>query len=159
MSRLPLSKTLPLPVVWLGGLLALVLLGTALARWQGWQARAADAAVQQELRLRFDDTAQGDVAVVDTATQRTLAVFSGEQGFLRGTLRALTRERRRQGGDAQTPFVLRSHTDARLVLLDPQTGQRIDLDSFGPSNKGVFASLLQAAATPAERGTFEGKHP
>jgi len=29
-------------------------------------------------------------------------------------------------------------------LLDPSTGQRIDLESFGPSNAAVFASLRLA---------------
>jgi len=137
------ARTLPLtsPVGWLGGLVVLVLLATALARWQGWHDRVPDAPLQWERALRFDDTAQGEVRVSDAQNGQVIALFAGEQGFLRGTLRALVRERRRQSLDESSPFWLRGHADARLVLWDPATGQRIDLDSFGPSNKAVFARL------------------
>ena len=142
------ARTLPLtnPVGWLGGLVVLVLLATALARWQGWHDRVPDAPLQWERALRFDDTAQGEVQVNDADSGQVVALFAGEQGFLRGTLRALVRERRRQSVAEGTPFLLRGHTDARLVLFDPATGQRIDLDSFGPSNKAVFARLQPNAA-------------
>ena len=103
---------------------------------------------------RFIDAPNGDVQVIEVDPERLLATFSGEQGFLRGTLRALMRERRRQGLDALAPFTLRRHTDARLVLLDPLTTQRIDLDSFGPSNKAVFAGLFEPALnTPTQTAT------
>lgn len=134
------------PIAWVGVLLGVVLLGTAMARWQGWHVERGDTAVVQTLSLRFVDTPNGEVQVIDMQVDRALATFSGEQGFLRGTLRALMRERRRQALDALAPFTLRRHSDARLVLFDPLTTQRIDLDSFGPSNKAVFANLFELAS-------------
>jgi putative photosynthetic complex assembly protein len=129
------------PAAWLGVMLLLVLAGVTLARWQGWHERVSDAPLLWQRALRFDDTAQGEVRVSDAQSGQVIALFTGEQGFLRGSLRSLVRERRRQSLDESSPFWLRGHADARLVLFDPATGQRIDLDSFGPSNKAVFASL------------------
>ena len=146
------------PITWLGGLLLLVLMGTAVARWQGWQAHTPTLAVQEELSLRFGDTPDGDVVVLDAHTAQRLAVYSGEQGFLRGTLRALVRERRRWAPNNDAPFVLRRFSDASLLLLDPVSGQQILLDSFGPSNKAVFARLLPDPA-PSSRVEPEGTAP
>jgi putative photosynthetic complex assembly protein len=154
MSASTHTLSLTRPVGWLGGLVVLVLAATAIARWQGWQDRVSDAPVQWERSLRFEDTPQGEVQVSDADSGQVVALFAGEQGFLRGTLRALVRERRRQSANEATPFVLRGHADARLVLLDPSTGQRIDLDSFGPSNKAVFARLQPTAPlSPSLHGT------
>jgi len=167
-SPLPHASSHRTPLRWLGVLLGVVLLSTAVARWQGWHVPRDDAAIAESLNLRFVDTPNGDVQVIEVDPTRLLATFSGEQGFLRGTLRALMRERRRQGLDALAPFTLRRHIDARLVLLDPLTSQRIDLDSFGPSNKAVFAGLFdpslhtQAASAATSAATSDltlGKRP
>jgi putative photosynthetic complex assembly protein len=72
----------------------------------------------------------------------------GEQGFLRGALRALSRERRARGLGSEQPFQLVARPDGRLTLIDPVTDQRIDLESFGPTNAGKFASLLEPAPRP-----------
>jgi hypothetical protein len=54
--------------------------------------------------------------------------------------------------------VLRRLSDASLLLLDPVSGQQILLDSFGPSNKAVFARLLPIA-DPSSRVEPEGTSP
>jgi putative photosynthetic complex assembly protein len=92
--------------------------------------------------LRFEDGADGSVVVIDAATGATAARLTGEQGFLRVTLRTLSRERKRDGSGPEQPFELTLHADGRLTLVDPSTGKRVDLDSFGPANAGVFARLL-----------------
>jgi len=33
-----------------------------------------------------------------------------------------------------------------LTLVDPGTGRRVDLESFGPTNAAVFARLMQIPA-------------
>ena len=79
--------------------------------------------------------------------------MTGEQGFLRGVLRSLMRERRRSGLDLRAPLALLARPDGRLTLSDPSTGQRIDLESFGPSNLAVFAPWVAAPAVdPSHRG-------
>ena len=70
---------------------------------------------------------------------------------MRSTLRALVRERMRERIGADAPFLLIGRTDGRLTLLDPTTRQRIDLESFGPSNYAVFASLRAASEQATNR--------
>ena len=75
--------------------------------------------------------------------------MQGEGGFLRGALRVMARERRMRGLGGEAPFELVGRADGRLTLLDPATGQRIDLEAFGPTNAGAFAALLRGTS-PSE---------
>jgi len=127
------------------------LAGTALVRLSGINIREPDAATIATRDLRFDDAPDGSVIITDASTGQPAARITGEQGFLRGTLRALARERKRSGEGAGPPFRLLARADGRLTLLDPVTQQRIDLESFGPTNAAVFARLLPGAASPAKQ--------
>lgn len=148
----PRHVVLPRSVLAAIGLLVLVALaGTAVVRWSGVEIREPDARTVASRELRFDDGADGSIVITDALTGQPAARVNGEQGFLRGTLRALARERRRAGIDAGPPFRLLARADGRLTLLDPATGQRIDLESFGPTNAAVFARLLPGAATPTNK--------
>jgi putative photosynthetic complex assembly protein len=71
-------------------------------------------------------------------------VAPGTNGFLRGTLRGLARERKREGLDGTVPFRLSQTRAGHLLLTDPATGRFVDLGSFGPTNAAVFARLLTA---------------
>lgn len=102
--------------------------------------------VRWQRALHFEDSPAGEVVVREAASGREIARYAGEQGFVRGTLRVLARERARRGIGAREPFLLVSHGTSRLMLADPATGERIHLESFGPSNVAVFARLLEAAA-------------
>ena len=126
----------------IGAVVLATLLGVAAVRLSGADIRVPDAPALQKRSLRFEDGPQGSVLVIDASTGQTAMRFTGEQGFLRGTLRALVRERRHTGAGPETPFELVLRSDHRLTLVDPATGQRIDLESFGPTNAGLFASLL-----------------
>jgi putative photosynthetic complex assembly protein len=134
------------PIGWLFGLMTACLLLVALAQQQGWHETAPEAKTVWELSLKFEDLPNGDVRVTETESGKTLAVFSGEQGFLRGSLRAMARQRRIAQTDLQAPLTLRALDDGRLMLLDPTQEARIDLDSFGPSNKAVFMGLRSSSA-------------
>ncbi len=106
------------------------------------QAVSASADIRQLRVLRFDDAPDGSVAAIDMSTGQLVQRFEGEQGFLRGTLRAMVRERRLHGIGAGQPFELILLHDGRLTLHDPATGLDIALESFGATNTGVFARLL-----------------
>jgi len=93
--------------------------------------------------LRFVDQPDGSIQVIDAASGADIHNFQGEQGFLRGTLRALVRDRRLQGFGADQPFELIAHDAGRLSLRDPATGSTIALESFGSNNIGVFARLMR----------------
>lgn len=130
----------------LGGFaLAAVLLAGA-ARLTGFGAdHQEDAAPLVTRELRFEDRADGGIAIVDARDGRGIdSVAPGTNGFLRSAVRGLVRERKRQGVGADTPFRLSARTDGRLTLEDPATGRRIDLESFGATNAAVFARLLPA---------------
>jgi putative photosynthetic complex assembly protein len=124
------------------GIIAFSLISVGLVRitGNGPDQKAATPTVQRS--LVFQDHHDGGVGVVDGLTGKTLTVLHGEQGFVRGTLRALTRERYSRGIGSELPFVLIARLDGRVTLFDPSTGQRVDLESFGPTNTGEFARFL-----------------
>lgn len=144
------NPTLPLAVKLIGSMLLSILLAIGFARWQGISDKQADAATVWQRNLVFADGPQGSVIVKDAQSQTEIAQFEGEQGFLRSTLRALVRERKRQNIGPDAPMQLLGRADGRLTLLDPSTQQRIDLEAFGPSNASVFAGLQKAGLTPQQ---------
>lgn len=117
------------------------------------QRRAAEPSTL-ERPLRFEDRPDGSIAVVDGRTGEWVTSVQGEQGFVRGALRALSRERRARGLGSEQPFQLLARPDGRLTLVDPVTDQHIDLASFGPTNAASFASLL-TARPPSSAGAAQ----
>ena len=127
-------------VLFLMACLALV----AWIRWSGpVQHDDITARAEQIRTLRFVDQADGSIQVIDATTGADVHNFQGEQGFVRGTLRALVRDRRLQGFGADQPFELIAHDAGRLSLRDPATGSTIALESFGSKNIDVFARLMR----------------
>jgi putative photosynthetic complex assembly protein len=129
-----------------GAILAFSLISVALVRLTGNGPDQLAAQVLELRTLRFEDRSNGSVAVIDGTSGKLLEELAGEQGFLRGTVRALARERLTRHVGPEQAFELIASADGRLVLSDPVTGQRIDLASFGPSNAAVFARYLPSKA-------------
>jgi putative photosynthetic complex assembly protein len=106
------------------------------------------APVVAQRALHFQDQADGGVLVLDArpgaAPQPLQTIDAGAGGFLRGALRTLVRQRRAAGVGPEAPFVLTARADGRLTLVDPATSERVDLESFGPTNAAIFARLLAA---------------
>ncbi|WP_300649503.1 photosynthetic complex assembly protein PuhC [Hydrogenophaga sp.] len=141
----PLGTVTPWPIWALGIFLLVVLAGVTLQmKVFGVAPPEPHEAVQWERKLSFVGQSNGDIAVLDVATKQEVARFQGEQGFLRGSLRALNRERKRSGMNPDLPFQLTGHVDGRITLLDTATGQRLSLESFGPTNSAVFSQLQWA---------------
>jgi putative photosynthetic complex assembly protein len=93
--------------------------------------------------LRFLDLPDGSIDVRDGQSGQRITVIDGEAGFLRGALRVLSHDRLRRGLGPQAPFELHQRQDGRLTLIDPQTGMRLDLESFGPQHASTFSRLIQ----------------
>jgi putative photosynthetic complex assembly protein len=129
-----------------GGILALSLISVGLVRLTGNGPDQLAAAPTAQRSLVFLDSQDGGVRVEDGATGQMLTVLHGEQGFVRGALRALSRERYARGIGSSQPFDLIARVDGRLTLLDPATGQTVDLESFGPKNAGQFRQFLHMQA-------------
>ncbi|MCU7369889.1 photosynthetic complex assembly protein PuhC [Paucibacter sp. O1-1] len=145
------SKLPMLPLAAMAALVLSSLIGVGLVRLAGLSAQQQpDAATLAVRQLRFEDRDDGGIEVHDARSGALLdTVAPGTNGFLRSTMRGLVRERKRQGLGPETPFELLGRSDGRLTLVDPGTGRRVDLESFGPSNSAVFARLMSAA--PGER--------
>jgi putative photosynthetic complex assembly protein len=95
--------------------------------------------------LGFEDRADGGILVRDAEAGREIALLEpGSNGFVRGTLRALVRDRRREEIAGHAPFRLAAWPDGRLTLEDPATGTSIGLEAFGATNMAAFARLLTA---------------
>ena len=125
-----------------GGIIAFSLISVGLVRITGNGPDQIAAAATAQRSLVFKDQPDGGVLGADGRTGEKLTVLFGEQGFVRGALRALTRERHARGIGSAPPFDLVARVDGRITLTDPSTGQRVDLESFGPSNAAEFARFL-----------------
>ena len=133
----------PAALAMLGSLLLISLVIVAAVRWSGVEIRSPDAPSLAISHLRFQDLPDGSVSVIDGITQRQTHVITGEAGFIRGALRVLSHERIRRGLGDLDPFELHQRKDGRLTLLDPRTGVRLDLESFGPQHAASFARLMK----------------
>ena len=131
------------PLLAAAALVALAIIAVACVRLTGIGAvHVPDAPTVVVRDLRFEDRPDGGVAVYDVQSDELVKVITGSNGFLRGTLRGLARERKRSGFGPDQAFRLVGHADGRLTLEDPATARRVDLESFGPTNVAVFAQLL-----------------
>ena len=132
----------PAALAILGSLLLLTVLIVAAVRWSGMDIRHPDAPSVQVTALRFLDLPDGSIDVRDGQSGQRITVIDGEAGFLRGALRVLSHDRLRRGLGPQAPFELHQRQDGRLTLIDPQTGMRLDLESFGPQHASTFSRLI-----------------
>jgi putative photosynthetic complex assembly protein len=102
---------------------------------------AADPVAVRE--LRFEDRADGSVAVIEASSNQIAEVLEpGKHGFVRGVLRSFARERRASAISDVPPFRLARLADGRLMIEDTATGRRIELDAFGTTNVVAFTRLL-----------------
>ncbi len=132
------------PLFALAALVLCTVLGVGAVRLTGiGHVRVDDAPATAVRELRFEDRDDGSIVVLDALSGATVdRVAPGSNGFLRGTMRGLARERKRQGIGPALPFRLIGRADGRLTLEDPGTGRRVDVESFGPTNAAVFAQLM-----------------
>jgi putative photosynthetic complex assembly protein len=132
-----------------GAVIFLIVAVVAVIRIMGLNTSfASTAASLNERTLRFEDRADGSIAVIDASNEGLIDIVApGTNGFLRGTLRGLARERKRLGSGAETPFLLAARTDGRLTLDDPVSKRQIDLKSFGPTNARAFEIFLTKPAS------------
>ncbi len=100
--------------------------------------------------LLFEDRADGAVVVRHPDTLEVVTVFDpGTNGFVRGAMRGLARERKRREIGADVPFTLVMWPNGQLSLEDTSTHAAIDLTAFGPSNVEPFRQILRARGGPS----------
>jgi putative photosynthetic complex assembly protein len=130
-----------LPITWAVVALALVL-GVVSWLTLHHERDAAPAGAQVTRSLLFRDVAGGDILITDATTGEHVARVQGEQGFIRGILRALNRSRKMRGLGPDGTFDLTRFDDGRLVISDRSTGEHLDLGAFGPTNIDSFAPFI-----------------
>ena len=148
------DRTLPLgALIGAGALVLGSLLLVTFARLSGY--RPATPPVSRMISsydLKFEDRADGAVLVYRSDDNRLVDTLQpGTNGFVRGVLRGLVRERRAEQVGAALPFRLTRWADGRLSLDDPSTGRHIDLEVFGPTNAGAFADILIASGATKDQ--------
>ena len=128
------------------GLIVLSLAAATSGRYAALHAPVSTQAAMTPLAARdlhFSDAADGSVRVQDAEGAQTVAILApGTNGFIRGVLRGLARDRRVRGLGAEQAFRLAQWPDGRLSLQDLATGKRIELGSFGATNRAAFAQIL-----------------
>jgi putative photosynthetic complex assembly protein len=140
-------------------LLGFTLLSVAWIQWFAEPAPLENSPVLASRTLLFQDAADGAVHVIDAKHGTLVANLpSGEQGFVRATVRGLARARRARGLGDDVPFTLEQRASGQLVLIDPLTGQEIDLWAFGSLNARPFVAFLHAdssaSAQPGQGATL-----
>jgi putative photosynthetic complex assembly protein len=108
-------------------------------------------AIVASYEARFEDRADGAVLIYSEPADRLVHTLApGTNGFVRGVLRGLARERRAEHIGATAPFKLTRWADGRLSLDDPSTNRHVDLEVFGPTNAGAFAAIFDDLAPAKE---------
>jgi len=148
------DRTLPkAALVGAGALVVLSLAMVGMARITGYQpAKPPESAVVAVCDLRFADRPDGAVLVYTARDDRLVDTLEpGTNGFVRGVLRGLVRDRRADHVGQAPPFRLTRWADGRLSLDDSSTGRHVDLEVFGPTNAGAFARILVASIRPKDK--------
>ncbi len=109
---------------------------------------AASAREVSHAELDFADREDGAV-IITSATGREVVIPPATGGFVRGVVRGLARDRRARGIGREPGFRLAKWSDGKLTLTDTATGQRLELDGFGPTNRQAFDDLLRDATEGA----------
>ena len=137
------------PLLAVGGFVLASVVAVAAVRLTGvGVVRTPDAPTVSVREFRFEDRPDGSIVVLDASGRQLIdTVAPGTNGFLRGTMRGLARERKRQGVGPELPFRMIGRADGKLTLEDPGTGRRVDLGSFGPTNAAVFAQIMASRET------------
>lgn len=150
MSDPAISRRFPRGILYAAGaMIAFTISAAALVRGGVVEPVAAPAIEVLESReIRFVDRADGAVVVYDTGRQDPISVMEiGTNGFVRGALRGLARQRKLNGISAEPPFLLTRWADGSLSLEDTATGERLYLEAFGPTQVATFEGLLDAETT------------
>ena len=148
------AERFPPGLLWAAaGLVLATLIGTMFARATRTGTTTMPPVAAVEARdLRFEDRADGAIVIFRDGGPRFAGLLpAGGNGFLRGVLRGLARERLRQQGIPTAPFRLTRWADGRLTIADPHTGRSVDVGAFGPDNYGIFARVFSNTAPGLQR--------
>lgn len=129
-----------------GLMLGVTLAGTAaarLARLSGPVTPVSAPPAVAAVDLRFADEADGSVQVRDARSGALVSTLAPDtNGFVRGVMRGMARDRISRHIGAAPPFHLSRDGAGRLWLQDTATHRLIDLEAFGSGNRAAFAVFM-----------------
>ncbi|OUW05396.1 MAG: hypothetical protein CBD16_01050 [Betaproteobacteria bacterium TMED156] len=100
-----------------------------------------DFSVESSRLLHFYDTSEGKILITDQRGKK-ISVVGNEGGFMRAVLRSLAKERISFGVGPEEPFEITASKNGLISIIDPVTGRKIDVSSFGKNNAEIFTTLL-----------------
>ncbi|WP_119169132.1 photosynthetic complex assembly protein PuhC [Algihabitans albus] len=112
--------------------------------------RNPEASPRAAYDLIFADRVDGSVSIASAETgQPVIALDPGTNGFARGVMRGLARDRKLERIGRDVPFRLTSWSDGRLTLEDLATGREVEVNAFGPTQIETFVKIMEAAGRKA----------
>lgn len=138
-----------IPPILLRAILAMVLLSLLMvsyARLTGMPPAATppdEVGMVQERLIQIIGTVDGGATVFAEDGSVIVDLGPMEAGFISGVHRALSRERMLHKIEGNPPVRIVRFADGRLGLRDPATGWRVELISFGDTNREAFAALME----------------
>ena len=97
-------------------------------------------------RIVVRDLANGAVGIFHAESGVAIVRYeSGQGAFVRTIFRSLVRDRRVRGVSAEPVFILYRLAGGDLIVEDPSTHSRIQLEAFGEPNAEHFRQMLDSA--------------
>ncbi len=137
-------------IVAVGAICIGALIGTAAMRLGDVPPRAqgpAEATAEAREAILIRQLDSGGIAILDPATGARYAFLpEGEDGFIRGLIRVIDRQRMQHGVAFDGPLEIVRWESGHLALVDPATEWRAELIGFGADNYATFATLMSRIA-------------
>ena len=93
--------------------------------------------------IRIEGAHDTEITIFDANTGAAITTLAPEEGgFVRGSLRALSRMRLMDETPEGLPYRLIKWENGSVSLSDTATGERLYLNAFGPDNAAAYAKLL-----------------
>ncbi|WP_242467333.1 photosynthetic complex assembly protein PuhC [Thiocapsa imhoffii] len=136
----------------LAALIAFTVLAVGIARLSGFdpsQEPRSPATVMRD--VRFVDADNGFLQVYDFDTGELIeAIEPNEDGFLRGLLRTLLRERRLHQTDLDGPYRVSLRENGHFTIEDLSTDFYVDLRPFGRDNEAAIGRFVASPQTSSQ---------
>ena len=141
---------LPIAKVCMGVLLLLVV-GIFIYKESVLHNRSNDSTeIVASRELHFYDTSDGKILITDK-NGVNISVVGGEGGFMRAVMRSLAKDRITMGVGPEQPFKLVVNKKGLISIVDPVTGNKVDVSSFGQTNAEIFTNLLLSSENKIEK--------
>ncbi|MCZ8374806.1 MAG: photosynthetic complex assembly protein PuhC [Beijerinckiaceae bacterium] len=126
------------------GLMGLAIVSAGIGRYQkAINGPAPMPAVVAEVSIRFEARPDGSMLIRRLPDDRVIEHLPTDgSGFMRGIQRSLNRDRAMRQLDRDAPYRLVKRANGRHAVIDPLSGERIELDGFGPSHSQHVGRLI-----------------